>query len=300
MSTEHICRFCGKLYVRRKSYQQHMLMCEISKKGIEGIEGGKSNVRVPSNTELYQIIITLNDKYDRLKEDYDGLKRFVDGRRRKIDVLEWLNKNCVLGDEGNDFESVFMNMRMTVEHLRMVFENDYVNGIADILGGEIAPRAMNSGMGMGSCMGSCPHTTEGTTEGNCGMGVGSNCATSDNGGMGSCLRAFSHKEGVFYIYAGIGAGIGAVDGSIVWRIMENDEFDRLIRCIDKKLLMAFQEWQTETKKTMDEDKFAEIYIKNLKKVMGGNFKTYDKNTKIRNRLYKAIKTDVKNIMVYEF
>jgi len=259
MATEHICRFCGKLYVRRKAYQQHILMCEISKKGIEGGSGsgGKSNVRVPSNTELYQIIITLNDKYDRLKEDYDGLKRFVDGRRRKIDVLEWLNKNCVLGDEGNDFESVFMNMRMTGEHLRMVFENDYVNGVADILNGEIAPYAMNNG---------------------------------------SCLKAFSHKEGVFYIYPGIGDGIG-VGG---WRIMENDEFDRLIRCIDKKLLMAFQEWQSDTKKTMDEDKFAEIYIKNLKKVMGGNFKTYDKNTKIRNRFYKAIKTDVKNIMVYEF
>ena len=64
--------------------------------------------------------------------------------------------------------------------------------------------------------------------------------------------------------------------------------------------MAFQEWQSETKKTMDEDKFAELYIKNLKKVMGGNFKPYEKNTKIRNRLYRTIKTEVKNIMVYEF
>lgn len=257
MTTEHICRFCGKIYIRKKAYTQHILMCEISnqrKNNDKNTDSEKNiiDIHVPSNKELYQIIINLNDKYERLREDYDILKRYVDTRRRKIDILEWLNNNCIL-DIGNDFTSIFMNMQLSMKHLNMVFENDYINGIADILSQ-----------------------------------------------LGDCLRAFTHRDGIFYIYDKNINSTTNNNNNITWRIMENSEFDRLIRTIDNKLLFMFKEWHLKTEKTIDEDKFSELYIKNLKKIMGGNFKSYEKTNKIKNRLYKSIKMEIKNIIVYEF
>ena len=73
MSTQHVCRFCGKMYIRKKAYMQHILMCEISK---HGRMEASNNDYIPSNKELYQIIINLNDKYERLREDYDVLKTY--------------------------------------------------------------------------------------------------------------------------------------------------------------------------------------------------------------------------------
>ena len=278
MSTQHVCRFCGKMYIRKKAYMQHILMCEISK---HGRMEASNNDYIPSNKELYQIIINLNDKYERLREDYDVLKRFVDTRRRKIDILDWLNKCCVL-EKCNNFESVFMNIDLSQQHLYMVFENDYVNGIVDIIGTIVS--SMNTSKDMEN---------------------------------GSCLRAFTHRDGILYIYgqnkllkndahdvyhADDVDNVDNVDFDNVefkWQIMENSDFDRLIKSIDSKLLIAFKEWHLKTEKIMDEDKFAELYIKNLKKVMGGNFKICEKIGKIRNRLYKTIKTDMKNV-IYDF
>ena len=283
MSTEYVCRFCGKMYIRKKAYMQHILMCEISKKtGMAGEDKASNSDHVPSNKELYEIIINLNNKYERLQEDYDVLKRFVDSRRRKIDILEWLNKNCILG-KGNDFESVFINMRLGEEDLNNVFENDYVNGISNIIGAIVS--SIN---------------TDKDRE--------DRDKDTDNG---SCLRAFTHREGIFYIYARNNVlkndcieddciDDDCIDDYFKWQIMENSDFDRLIKSIDSKLLIAFKEWHLKTEIIMDEDKFSELYIKNLKKVMGGNFKMCEKISKVKNRVFKTIKSDMKNIIIYDF
>ena len=284
MSTEHVCQFCGKMYVRKKAYMHHILMCEISKKNVCAYEDTKSNNHhVPSNKELYEIIVNLNNKYERLREDYDLLKRFVDTRRRKIDILEWLNKSCILR-KGNDFESIFMNMLLGQEDLNIIFDNDYVNGIANIIATIVYSMNIDQ-----------------DRDKNKDKDI-------DNG---SCLRAFTHREGIFYIYARNKVlkndciednciRDDCIDDDLKWQIMENSDFDRLIKSIDSKLLIAFKEWHLKTEKIMDEDKFAELYIKNLKKVMGGNFKMCEKIGKIKNRLYKMIKSEMKNVMIYDF
>ena len=287
MSTEHVCRFCGKMYIRKKAYMQHILMCEISKKSgsVDGDKG--NNNHVPSNKELYEIIINLNNKYERLQEDYDVLKRFVDSRRRKIDILEWLNKNCILR-KGNDFESVFINMQLGQEDLNNVFDNDYVNGIANIIATIVYSMNIDQDRDKNKDKDKDKDIEN-----------------------GSCLRAFTHREGIFYIYSRNKVLKNDVNNDVdndvdddvdefKWKIMENGDFDRLIKSIDSKLLIAFKEWHLKTEKIMDEDKFAELYIKNLKKVMGGNFKMCEKIGKIKNRLYKMIKSEMKNVMIYDF
>lgn len=108
------------------------------------------------------------------------------------------------------------------------------------------------------------------------------------------IKAFDHKDGILYIYEEYNDD----DLQGGWHIMTGETFQKLIRNISLKLMALFKIWQDENSDKMENEKFAELYISNLKKVMG---KT-DYNTqynKIRNKLYKYLKVSLKNIM-YEF
>ena len=58
--------------------------------------------------------------------------------------------------------------------------------------------------------------------------------------------------------------------------------------------------ENRSSKKMDYDKYTEIYILNMKKVLGNNFENKDKKTIIKNKLFKHLKVNLKNIVSYEF
>ena len=82
--------------------------------------------------------------------------------------------------------------------------------------------------------------------------------------------------------------------------MDSNELITFIKYFDKKILNLFLEWKTEAQKKMDYDKYTEIYILNMKKVLGNNFENKDKKTIIKNKLFKHLKVNLKNIVSYEF
>ena len=253
---EHICEYCSKRYVRKGAYQHHILICKLSKKDskeyTENLERTTMQ-KIPSQKELYKIVIDLNNKYERLEREYHELKRYVNNKRRQIDIIEWLNQNCHLE---MSFSDVFINIEL-----------DYVKGVCDIVVSfiETVKQRFQSG--------EVP------------------------------LRAFVQKEGVLYVYDcgasdGIGDGIG--DDGYKWQVLSSELLSRFVRVIDYQLMRLFREWHTENERVMNEDRFNELYIKNLKTITGGNFRDFEKNTKIRNNIYRSIRQNLKSIMVYEF
>jgi len=105
------------------------------------------------------------------------------------------------------------------------------------------------------------------------------------------LKAFNHKEYVLYIYDGV---------LETWKIMEIIDLITFIKYFDKKILNLFLKWKIEAQEKMNYDKFSDIYILNMKKVLGQNFEKKDKKTIIKNKLYKHLKINLKNIVSYEF
>ena len=105
------------------------------------------------------------------------------------------------------------------------------------------------------------------------------------------LKAFNHKEYALYIYN---------NNLKSWKVMDSNELITFIKYFDKKILNLFLEWKIEAQKKMDYDKYTEIYILNMKKVLGNNFENKDKKTIIKNKLYKHLKVNLKNIVSYEF
>ena len=95
-------------------------------------------------------------------------------------------------------------------------------------------------------------------------------------------------------------GDGDNDSGYKWQIMSAEMLSTFVRVIDYQLMLLFREWHTETERGMNEDRFSELYIKNLKTITGGNFRDFEKNTKIRNNIYRSIRQNLKSIMVYDF
>ena len=103
------------------------------------------------------------------------------------------------------------------------------------------------------------------------------------------IKCFSNKENVLYMF----------DGS-VWSISDDVNLRKFIKYFDKKILTQFVLWKTDAEKLFDTDTFGEIYIQNMKKVIGGNFEKKNPALMIKNRLYKHLKVDLQNIVHYDF
>jgi hypothetical protein len=103
------------------------------------------------------------------------------------------------------------------------------------------------------------------------------------------IKCFSLKENVLYMF----------DGG-VWTISDDSNLRKFIKYFDKKILTQFVLWKTDAEKLFDSETFGEIYIQNMKKVIGGNFEKKNPIAMIKNRLYKHLKVDLKNIVHYDF
>lgn len=103
------------------------------------------------------------------------------------------------------------------------------------------------------------------------------------------IKCFNNKENVLYIF----------DGE-KWIVMDDIYLRKFIKSFDKKLLVQFLQWKIDTEKTIDSEIFGEVYINNMKKVIGGNFEKKNKELMIKNKLFKYLKVDLKSIVQYEF
>jgi hypothetical protein len=87
---------------------------------------------------------------------------------------------------------------------------------------------------------------------------------------------------------------------IKWEIMSDKMFIEFISKISKQLLTEFIKWQKENTDKIYEDEFSNKYAINFQKILGGNNTQEYNNLRIKKELYKYLKTNLKNIIEYEF
>jgi hypothetical protein len=84
------CVYCGKTYKTRSAVEKHVLLCElIHKKTTE--EEDSDEVVIPTNLQLYKIIIGLHNKCVKLEEKVLEMEKCSNKQNKKINVLEWLS-----------------------------------------------------------------------------------------------------------------------------------------------------------------------------------------------------------------
>jgi len=86
------CANCGKGYKTRGGLDKHLVLCEI----IHKIKGGKKvaeevELDIPSPKLMYQMILQLAEKYQRLEEKTSEMNKWVVKKKKNMDVVVWLN-----------------------------------------------------------------------------------------------------------------------------------------------------------------------------------------------------------------
>tara|TARA_Y100000992_G_scaffold69024_1_gene43105 strand:- start:12985 stop:13770 length:786 start_codon:yes stop_codon:yes gene_type:complete len=100
------------------------------------------------------------------------------------------------------------------------------------------------------------------------------------------LYGFNHKDGIIYIY----------DNTQLSWIQMNEKFlNYLIKQIDKVILKLFLEWKINNENKFLDEQFSEIYVLNMKKIVGNNYDKRNKNIMIKNIIYKHIRVSIKNV-----
>lgn len=106
------------------------------------------------------------------------------------------------------------------------------------------------------------------------------------------IKCFSQKSSLFYIYDTQESG---------WRVMTFEDFIKILKPVQTKLLNALIQWKTIKKEEMDnDDKLSILYSKTIIKLMNVSFVQDATTNKIRSQLYNYLKVDLKNLIEYEF
>jgi len=134
------CVYCGKSYKTRKNLDKHIILCEIwhqskSKKNTNITK--KSNddeddtIIIPSQKQMYQIILELANKCNRLENKVNELNKFITKKIKKIDVLDYLNND--LQKPNISFDNITEIIKVNEQDIEYLFNNSYLETMNHIL-----------------------------------------------------------------------------------------------------------------------------------------------------------------------
>ena len=110
------------------------------------------------------------------------------------------------------------------------------------------------------------------------------------------IKCFSQKTNIFYVCE------KNVDNKGLWIQATTEDVLLLLKKIQGKIITELTKWKLANKAQIDSnDKLSDQFNKAVIKLMSVNFTTHDVGaSRIRNALYTFLKTDLKNLIEYEF
>ena len=89
------CVHCGKGYKTRNNLEKHLVLCELVHKSKRTAINDEEDMPLPSQKQMFQMLLELGQKYSKLEEKIDEMNKWVVKKKKKINVLEWLNVNMI-------------------------------------------------------------------------------------------------------------------------------------------------------------------------------------------------------------
>jgi len=87
-----VCKHCKKEYKNNSTLKKHLILCEILHNA-NNTQIQSSNIVLPSQIQLYQIIQELVIKQNKMEEKIDHLQKWVEVKKKKINIIDWLNNH---------------------------------------------------------------------------------------------------------------------------------------------------------------------------------------------------------------
>lgn len=115
------CIHCGKSYKKRTNLDKHVILCELLNKTKKKLVI-EDEEDIPSQRKLYEILLELGNKFNRLEEKVDELNKWVVKKKKKINVIDWLNTNITPEIK---FDSLIEKIVMSDDDVKYLFENSF-------------------------------------------------------------------------------------------------------------------------------------------------------------------------------
>lgn len=271
------CGFCEKKFIRKKYFEKHILICEQlhyqreiqeSKKVKEANQQEEDDIL--THNEMSYLIRVLIQKCEKLENELDDVKKFTKKVKKEISILDWLNDNL---QSEKTFIEWIEDFEVERNLVQGIFENDFIIGMIEILHNVFPLENTNN------------HP----------------------------IKCFNQKKNLFYIYDYVNVERNREKNNMnnvenennyrekKWRIMDKQTFDKMIMIFIKKCLKIFFIWKEENiDRIKNDEDFHDIYVLNMRKVMGSTKKDEIIYKRITTNLYNYLKCNVKNIIEYEF
>jgi hypothetical protein len=129
------CIHCGKNYVKKSNLDKHMIACDLLQKSKERRkiqlleEISDEDQQIPSQKKLFQMLIELGIKYNKLEEKVDEISKWVVKKKKKINMIEWLNDNII---PTLIFEQLIDKIIITEEDIEFLFNNSFYDTLNNV------------------------------------------------------------------------------------------------------------------------------------------------------------------------
>ena len=296
--TKFACAFCKKIYIRKSAYNNHSLTCKLSRfasdcgnnKSVNNNNFANANAKHANDESVTSEFINSgsvnNANTSASAINIDSLKKDINIHNLFAMVIMLYNKYEKLESEYSELKkyvTISKNKINILDYLNENFKHDYMNmsnggnnitKFMDelVIAQEQLDKIFKYDYVDGIFNIICEYITK--------LNVKNILIP---------IKCFNTKENVLYIF----------DGQL-WLIMDDVYLRKFIKSFDKKILTMFVEWKKSAEKTIDTEIFGEIYIQNMKKVIGGNYEKKYPFAMIKNKLYKHLKVDLQNIVHYDF
>ncbi len=124
----YTCQKCFRTFHRKHNHDKHYEICLFNINNENDIISDLENSRdLPSYKELYNFVLNLSIKINKLEIENESFKNIINHKLLKINSVNWLNENKK--NTFIDFKDWYTAFIVT-DYLHTVFETDLINGIS--------------------------------------------------------------------------------------------------------------------------------------------------------------------------
>lgn len=270
------CVYCGKSYKVRANLNKHIIFCEIvdktkRKKNIL-IENEEDN-ELPSQRQMYNMLVELTLKYNKLEQKVEKMNRFVDKKIKKINMIDWLNSNKC---PDYTFDKLINKMNVNQEDTNVIFDKNVIDIISILLSRELFENEIMNNAPIYAAI-----------QKNNYIYIYQN----NNHNQSNILNQNNIQNQI----------INQNDLKGFWCELSREILISFMNKFQNKMIKVLSDWKKNNQNNMNSsDKLCEQYNKSLMKIMAIDFKNEQTYNKIKSLFYNKLKTDMKAIIEYEF
>ena len=138
------CIYCDKSYKTRGNLDKHLVLCETIHKSIRNRQNPLNeddDMELPTQKQMYKIILDLAAKYNKLEEKMEQMTKWVDKKKKKINVLEWLQVNM---KPEIAFSDLIDQIIITDTDIETVLAGNFIEMLNEILTHELFEKSFSN------------------------------------------------------------------------------------------------------------------------------------------------------------